>query len=295
MLSQSRKKLKWSHDPQNTFWTNDTTAYGHKMLKKMGWEKGKGLGLKEDGVAEPIKLSANKTKQGLGCTGYDNTWVDHQDDFSAILSGLNNDFPTCKSNGSTSRSEIVSLEKTSQGQKRLHYKKFTKGKDLSNYNQSDMNAIFGLRSQSLPSTPLHGSDDDSDNDEISMLPIKKKKSSKTSKKLAESTQEPPLLIPADCSVTDYFKMKLEKLKQQRTFNNVDLTCSAESASCNNNSDEKIDDQVSKNLNGDCFNFKLSDIKDSNALVHRDSDVHKGIKRKKKSKKVKSKKNKKYQD
>lgn len=34
------------------------------MLEKMGWSKGKGLGLKEDGTTEHIKVSCNSMKRG---------------------------------------------------------------------------------------------------------------------------------------------------------------------------------------------------------------------------------------
>jgi len=283
MLSESRKKLKWSQDPQNTLWTNDTTAYGHKMLKKMGWEKGKGLGAKEEGVTEPIKLHSNTTKQGLGCTGYDNTWVAHQDDFSALLSELNNDLPSFKAIGTSNQPKVVSLEKTSKGQKRLHYKKFTKGKDLSTYNRSDMNAIFGLRSQSLPTTPLHGSDNDSDNGEVTSIEDKKRKCCKSTEKLTAAVNESSLLIPSDYSVTDYFKMKLEKLKQQKI--NKDGENFTSSANSNDLlSDKEKNSQISKD-------YKCDSVTNTIPIAPNVFDDKNRIKRKKKSQKSKSKKKK----
>ena len=48
-LSQARTKQRIPLDPRNTNWTNDDNKYGHKMLEKMGWKKGLGLGMNNDG------------------------------------------------------------------------------------------------------------------------------------------------------------------------------------------------------------------------------------------------------
>ncbi|XP_069079646.1 angiogenic factor with G patch and FHA domains 1 isoform X2 [Pleurodeles waltl] len=44
---------------------NDTNK-GHKMLKKMGWKKGEGLGKRGSGIKDPIQLLIRKKKAGLG-------------------------------------------------------------------------------------------------------------------------------------------------------------------------------------------------------------------------------------
>ncbi|XP_077315388.1 PIN2/TERF1-interacting telomerase inhibitor 1-like [Lithobates pipiens] len=45
----SRRKQKWSVDSRNIAWTNDDSKLRQKMLEKMGWSKGKGLGAQEQG------------------------------------------------------------------------------------------------------------------------------------------------------------------------------------------------------------------------------------------------------
>ena len=205
-MQASRRNLKWSQDPRNSAWTNSTSAFGHKMLQKMGWKKGKGLGANENGISEPVKLTKNKMQQGLGCTGYDDTWVAHQDNFSALLSELNKH----SNNDNENAGKVVSLEETSKSQKRIHYKKFTKGKDLSNYNAADMNCIFGQKSHSLSSPPL-GVLDSSDNEN----PVTHSSDEKNFEKHnVEKNKINDKLVMADCNITDYFKLKLEKLKQQ---------------------------------------------------------------------------------
>jgi len=38
---------------------------GQRILEKMGWRKGKSLGLKEDGCKEHVKVSTKSDRKGL--------------------------------------------------------------------------------------------------------------------------------------------------------------------------------------------------------------------------------------
>lgn len=42
----------------------DDSTYGHKLLMKMGWNKGKGLGKNEDGIKENVKVKFRNTNSG---------------------------------------------------------------------------------------------------------------------------------------------------------------------------------------------------------------------------------------
>merc|ERR1712159_114363 len=46
------------------------------MMKKMGWEEGKGLGKNNDGITEHVKVKKKDDKIGIGKKGYDwgNEW-----------------------------------------------------------------------------------------------------------------------------------------------------------------------------------------------------------------------------
>ncbi|CAH6828179.1 Pinx1 [Phodopus roborovskii] len=63
-----RRKQKWTVDPRNTAWSNDDSKFGQRMLEKMGWSKGKGLGAQEQGATEHIKVKVKNNNLGLGAT-----------------------------------------------------------------------------------------------------------------------------------------------------------------------------------------------------------------------------------
>lgn len=72
-------------------WKKDTNKFGHKMLEKMGWSDGQGLGVKNQGMTENLKLKANYTQKGVGAdaNAADRTWIAHHDEFSFLLEKLN--------------------------------------------------------------------------------------------------------------------------------------------------------------------------------------------------------------
>nr|CAG8525535.1 5131_t:CDS:10 [Entrophospora candida] len=89
-LAGPKVKQRLSADPRNLSWSNDETKFGYKMLSKMGWSPGKGLGAKEDGKNEHIKLSIKQDNLGVGATKktMDN-WLENTNAFDQLLKGLN--------------------------------------------------------------------------------------------------------------------------------------------------------------------------------------------------------------
>uniref|UniRef100_A0AC34R1T0 G-patch domain-containing protein n=1 Tax=Panagrolaimus sp. JU765 TaxID=591449 RepID=A0AC34R1T0_9BILA len=92
ILAAPRYKKKIAPDPQNLKWKNDDNKIGQKMMEKMGWKDGKGLGKDEQGMKNNIKLKANYTQKGLKCgeeeVNVDKTWMSHHDEFSVLLEKL---------------------------------------------------------------------------------------------------------------------------------------------------------------------------------------------------------------
>lgn len=43
---------------------SDENKFGQKMLERMGWKKGRGLGLNEDGQTEHVKVTHKNDQKG---------------------------------------------------------------------------------------------------------------------------------------------------------------------------------------------------------------------------------------
>ncbi|XP_076812654.1 uncharacterized protein LOC143459398 [Clavelina lepadiformis] len=251
MLAESRSKQKWSCDPRNTTWAKDDSRFGVKMLEKMGWEKGKGLGANEDGKVNPVKVAYKSDNLGLGCSiAYDKNWVAHQDNFASLLSELNRnvtpDSPSAKEPAEAA--SVSNLEEKSKVQKRVHYKKFTKGKDLSTYKAADMAAIFGSGvSHSEPVTPQTLSEAEESNSSAEScpeVPCNSLKPKLKKKKRSHYTQESESgkTVKSQYSVQEYFKMRMEKISAEKLANkqNISIVVSGESPAgdVNNNITKK---------------------------------------------------------
>ena len=55
-LAEPRRRQKWTLNPRGNLWANDESKFGQKLMEKMGWEKGKGLGANENGRVEGTYL-----------------------------------------------------------------------------------------------------------------------------------------------------------------------------------------------------------------------------------------------
>lgn len=216
MLAEPKRKQKISLDPRNKFWSDDTNKFGKRMLEKMGWESGKGLGANLDGNTNHVKVSLKNNTLGVGCSAsHDDDWISHQDDFNDILANLNQDHAKDEEEEEVKEAEgegsIKSLEERSKKSKsRVHYKKFTRGKDLSRYGNVDLACIMGKRSNSEPVTPktltpriqspYHSDDDEEEKDA----------GTKEDKTHGFTT------ITNTTSIQDYFARRMADIKKSRT-------------------------------------------------------------------------------
>jgi len=129
----------------------------------MGWAKGKGLGVREDGVSEAIRLPVKLNSEGIGYKDTDNT---HElaDEYEKVLASLNQKYRSNNSPASSSVCEEKEEEedsgKESQSSQRPirvrhRYTKIRTAKDVSSYSQEDLDIIFAVKKSdsSLPSSP----------------------------------------------------------------------------------------------------------------------------------------------
>lgn len=164
--------MKWRHSCETLI--SDSNRFGTKMLEKMGWSEGKGLGVKLNGQQEFIRVSYKDDQKGMGYEDRDDQWTQHEAQFNDLLQTLSTG-ASGKSSSSASEDESAcnfvgfqtnggekpskkktkkikvelsgeSLEeKSKQSKARVHYKKFTRGKDLSRYSSKDLANIFGKK------------------------------------------------------------------------------------------------------------------------------------------------------
>ncbi|CAD0204891.1 unnamed protein product [Chrysodeixis includens] len=194
MLAGPRRKQKVINlRAKNNAWSNDSTKFGQRMLEKMGWSEGKGLGAKENGIVDHVVARYKNDDRGLGFEDRNDQWTKHEDDFNSLLANL--------SNGDTNDEQLhsgVSLEvKSKKSKARVHYHKFTRGKDLTRYSEKDLANIFGKKT------------------------LKEKQ-----KPQAEVENESPpteQVFTEKGSMEDYFKSKLAAVKAKSNINIPDET------------------------------------------------------------------------
>ncbi|XP_066482568.1 PIN2/TERF1-interacting telomerase inhibitor 1 [Tiliqua scincoides] len=209
MLAEPRRKQKWSVDPRNSAWSKDESKFGQKMLERMGWSKGKGLGAQEQGNTEHIKVHVKNNSLGLGASvSQEDNWIAHQDDFNQLLADLN-DCHKQDNAETVSREENKTFsleEKSKTSRKRVHYMKFARGKDLSSRSEEDLSCIFGKRQKNKKT-------------QVSTI---------ISDCLEEKTKEedPPEQVDTSNTVTstltvqEYFAKRMAKLKKNQNKGDV---------------------------------------------------------------------------
>ncbi|CAF1058727.1 unnamed protein product [Didymodactylos carnosus] len=145
-LAEKRTKIRYTVN-QKTEWTDDSSKFGQRMLEKMGWKQGVGLGKDESGRVEHISLAFKDNLKGVGYMSnkYDDTWVHHQDGFDNVLQQLQQQYSTATTTFLSTKCNNTSnlVEKLEATKTRFRYKKQSGGKDLSTRSSSDLDCIFG--------------------------------------------------------------------------------------------------------------------------------------------------------
>merc|ERR1712083_960085 len=148
---------------------------------------------------------------GIGHEGHDDTWLAHQDDFQAVLAALNEAHNGGVENEKPKEvddedAEKRSLEKDSKKSKRrVHYHKFTRGKDLANYSANDLGSILGTNSakrnpkpESEPSTPEQEESEEATEKDEKFTVQKSTVQEYFAKKMAElKARGKPVLLPEE--------------------------------------------------------------------------------------------------
>jgi len=196
-LAEPRRRQKWTLNPRGNLWANDESKFGQKLMEKMGWEKGKGLGANENGRVEHISARLKDNNKGIGFEGHDDTWLAHQNDFQSVLAALNIQHGEAGKDMSESDKKANLEELSKKSKKRVHYQKFVRGKDTNNYSVDDLECILGTKSDKV-----------------------KKPKPEEDKEAAGEEEEDKKFIQGG-SYADYFAKKMAALKAKGKFSSVD--------------------------------------------------------------------------
>ncbi|CAI2339408.1 unnamed protein product [Caenorhabditis sp. 36 PRJEB53466] len=212
ILAEPRRKQRISIDPQNLTWKNDDQKFSKRLMEKMGWNEGDGLGRNRQGSADAVKLKANNSGKGFGAdklTDYDSTWISHHDDFADLLAALNKNKeqePEQTEEEKATAAEKISIELKSKSiRRRIHYQKFTRAKDTTNYTESHKKGILGLGRLKK---------DREEQERAAEKNKEKKKESSDSQDSEEDKKEGNNTV-STLSVGDYFAAKMAGLKAKR--------------------------------------------------------------------------------
>ncbi|VDQ00742.1 unnamed protein product [Trichobilharzia regenti] len=125
---------RYSTDPNGKLWADNPDNFGRKMLQKMGWEPGKGLGKNNSGITAPIKASTQKGKRGLGLKSDFSLGIRQIDDYANLLRALN------KSNSSPDKTNSIGVCLSTKSRRGM---KMIRAKDASKYNEKDLSVVLG--------------------------------------------------------------------------------------------------------------------------------------------------------
>ncbi|XP_054268068.1 nucleolin-like isoform X1 [Macrosteles quadrilineatus] len=142
MLAEKKKREKWCLNPRGKAWSEDQNKFGQRLMEKMGWKAGEGLGANQQGITDIVKTRVKNDSKGLGFKENGEEWMKTTSEYDSLLDKL------ASSNGEKGKESQtaapVSLEdRSKKSRARIHYHKFTRGKDVSRYSEKDLASILG--------------------------------------------------------------------------------------------------------------------------------------------------------
>lgn len=187
----------------------DKSKFGFKMLEKMGWSDGTGLGARGNGITSHVKVRTKNNTLGVGASNkdVDYAWLETQDTFNSLLKDLNEACGTADGSmpeGPPPDSVLKDSKKNRTRGARLAMfeSRFRKGKDLSLMKSEDLACILGGSSKRPERLKTKGSEDESNAGAADTSP-------------GDGDVTGLTIIPQKASVSEYFEQKMaEKRRRQ---------------------------------------------------------------------------------
>jgi len=152
-------------DTRNEAWAKDKSSFGQRMLSKMGWEEGTGLGKNKQGTVNSLRAVRRSVNLGIGAStdlhgeeGFNAT----KNNFLGVLEklkeehGIKNEKKSKKSKKKKKNADggiTLAQNRVSAG----HSRKMRDSKDLSKKSKEDMAAIFGMKVDAYTTSSVWGS------------------------------------------------------------------------------------------------------------------------------------------
>ncbi|KAI0561937.1 Protein PXR1 [Gracilaria domingensis] len=129
-----------SIDARNQAWANDKSRFGLKMLQKMGWSEGKGLGRDENGRTNALRAKKNFGKEGLGVAVVKNSVWDAP---AQVAQGLNSVLAKLSSSSSVFTNREGAEQENAANRAVGFYARRAAQKDVKAYSSDALREIFG--------------------------------------------------------------------------------------------------------------------------------------------------------
>ncbi|OMJ07886.1 PIN2/TERF1-interacting telomerase inhibitor 1 [Smittium culicis] len=218
-LAEPKRRNKIGLDPQNLNWGNDKDKLGFKLMKKMGWNEGKGLGANENGMVSNLKVKLKMNNHGIGATvKTSENWLSNSNDFEKLLAKLNgpnseddpkNSSPAneIKQEKTKTQLETVRVPESKPARFRYiqahnHRSKFRKMKQMASLECHSLNEILGLRKSVT-----------SEIDSASTLSTEPSEIAKDNEFIVTKT--------SNVTIDQYFSKKLSEVSENSTDNYLD--------------------------------------------------------------------------
>ena len=196
-LAGEKRRQRIAFDPNNQQWTlNKQGNYGAKIMNKMGWKHGHGLGRSLDGKTGIVKAKVKKNTRGIGgdsLDGLDDGWIDTKKDYEALLARLSRRVDKAKTEEEEELATHQVDEKNKEKQSSLISRgKYRKNKSVKGYDAKAVAEILGVRVTDV-SCETHALHDIGNPQQ-------------------ELPTQSPAFVVSNVSVRDYFRRRLRKVK-----------------------------------------------------------------------------------
>ncbi|MES1911833.1 MAG: hypothetical protein MHM6MM_004204 [Cercozoa sp. M6MM] len=210
-----------------SFWQENSGSFGLKAMQRMGWQKGKGLGMKHQGIAKSMSLLQKRDQSGLGSKRSRKIADEHQvaatHVFGSILAKLN-----AASQGKQVKDEYSGLNAAESvakfKTKRQLYSRFKKRSTLQ-YSHEEMGAIFGRKEKAVEAAQRRREKSDADSGDGDPTRMQRKSGKSVADYFAEKLGNRAIFFDAEAERARQERKEKEQEENQSTEHDDEVLAS----------------------------------------------------------------------